>query len=63
MSLYNPDYIDDKECREARRIEKEIIDEFNWRIDREKQETKDLILRIQDLVDVISTHTKGAAND
>lgn len=58
MSLYNPDLIDDIECREARRIEREIIDDLNWRMERELNETRDLITRIQDLALVISENRK-----
>lgn len=54
MTLYNPDYIDDEGCREARRIEREITDELNWRMQREVQETRDLLNRIQDLTSFIN---------
>lgn len=53
MSVYDPDYIDDRACREARRIEREITDELNWRMQREVQETRDLLIRIKDLTSLI----------
>ncbi len=54
MSVYDPDYIDDRACREARRIEREITDELNWRMQREVQETRDLLERIKDLTSFIT---------
>jgi hypothetical protein len=40
--MYNPDYIDDRECREARRIEREVMNELSWLIQKETHETREL---------------------
>lgn len=40
--MYNPDYIDDRECREARRIEREVMSDLSWLIQKETNETREL---------------------
>lgn len=54
MSIYNPDYIDDRDLKEMLRIEREIEEELNWRMQREVQETRDLLIRIKDLTSFIN---------
>lgn len=44
---YNPDYIDDRECREARLIEQQVINDLAWLVQKETHETRKLSEQIR----------------
>lgn len=55
--MYNPDYIDDRACREARRIEREVADDLAWMVQKETQATRELSERMRYISQRMNQHT------
>ena len=48
-NMNNPDYIDDYECREARRIERDVINDLAWLVEKETNSTRTLSEQIRSI--------------
>ena len=55
IMIYNPDYIDDRACREIREQEQEMIREMEWRTEREIKDTRTLCEQIRELTQQLKT--------
>ncbi len=48
--LYNPNYIDDRDLEDILRLEREMTDDLKWRIEKELEDTRDMIDRVRETI-------------